>query len=289
LGERDCSVQRRHQKLVEEAPAPGLSTDQRSRLHQLGVTVAQTVGLVNAATAEFLLTPEGEFWFLEVNARLQVEHGVTELVSDLDIVKEQLWIAAGEPLSEQARLAAERAATPTKHAIEIRLSAEHPALHFAPAPGRVTHWRLPSGPGVRVDPGVEEGSVVSEHYDPLIAKLLVVAEDRPAAIARLARAIDELEVGGVQTTLPFHRWLLAQPAFAGAEDLSTDLVDRLWRPTELVSVAALRAAELAAVAATEAAPPTPSRRPDGGINDGRDGAAQAWWRAGIDEAMEPLA
>ncbi len=228
LGERDCSVQRRHQKLVEEAPAPGLTTEQRRALHGLAVKVAATVGLRNAATAEFLLTPEGEFWFLEVNARLQVEHGVTELVADLDLVHEQLWLAAGRPLSERVRAAAVGAATPTRHAIEVRLSAEDPAHDFAPAPGQISHWRPPSGPGVRLDAGVEEGSVVSSAYDPLLAKLMVVAADRPSALAGLARALDEFEIGGVQTTLPFDRWLLGQPDFAEATGLSTDLVQRLW-------------------------------------------------------------
>ncbi len=283
LGERDCSVQRRHQKLVEEAPAPGLSQDQRRALHDLGVKVARTVGLRNAATAEFLLTQDGEFWFLEVNARLQVEHGVTELVADIDIVHEQLWIAAGEPISPRTLAAAERAATPERHAIEVRLSAEHPALHFAPAPGRITHWRAPAGPGVRVDAGVEEGSVVSEHYDPLVAKLLVVAGDRPAAIARLGRALDEFEVGGIQTTLPFHRWLIGQPDFAEASGLATDLVDRTWQPIELVSVAALRAAELAARAALapQRASSPPTSHSNGRVDD-------TWWRAGIVEATERL-
>jgi acetyl/propionyl-CoA carboxylase alpha subunit len=203
----------------------------RRELHDLGVKVAKTVGLVNAATAEFLLTSEGDFWFLEVNARLQVEHGVTELMTDVDLVHEQLRIAAGRPISERAMAAADQAADPTRHAIEVRLSAEHPAVHFAPAPGRIRRWRMPGGPGVRVDAGVEEGSVVSEHYDPLLAKLLVVAADRDAAIARLACALDEVDVTGIQTTLPFHRWLVQQRGFAEASDLSTDLVDRLWRPT----------------------------------------------------------
>jgi len=290
LGERDCSTQRRHQKLVEEAPAPGLSTEQRRHLHELGVQVARTVGLRNAATAEFLLTPDGDFWFLEVNARLQVEHGVTELVADIDLVHEQLWIAAGRPVSERVMDAAQAAATPSRHAIEVRLSAEHPALHFAPAPGRLTHWRPPSGPGVRLDSGVEEGSVVSEHYDPLVAKLMVVAEDRPAAIARLRRALDELEVGGIQTTLPFHRWLLDQPDFGQAAGLSTDLVDRLWQPTELVSVAALRAAELAAKAASTDRSTTSASTMSGGQTDGlaNGRADDAWWRAGITEATERL-
>jgi acetyl/propionyl-CoA carboxylase alpha subunit len=280
LGERDCSVQRRHQKLVEEAPAPGLTREQRVELHQLAVAVSATVGLRNAATAEFLLTADGDFWFLEVNARLQVEHGVTELVSDIDLVQEQFWIASGRPLSPGVLRAAEGAADPVRHAIEVRVSAEHPALHFAPAPGTISRWRVPAGPGVRVDAGVEEGSVVSEHYDPLVAKLMVVGSDRAAALARLDRALDEFEIGGIQTTLPFHRWLVRQQSFAEATGLATDLVDRTWQPTELVSVAALRAAELAAAALaviTEA----PSGR------DAHTGASDdAWWRAGILESTE---
>jgi acetyl/propionyl-CoA carboxylase alpha subunit len=286
LGERDCSIQRRHQKLVEESPAPGLTADRRIALHALGVAVAATVGLRNAATAEFLLTPDGEFWFLEVNARLQVEHGVTELLTDIDLVHEQLRIAAGEPLSERVLATAATAHRPARHAIEVRLSAEDPSTGFAPAPGRIGRWRAPAGPGVRVDSGVGEGSSVSSDYDPLLAKLMVVAGDRPSALARLGRALDEFEVGGVQTTLPFHRWLLGEPAFATGADLSTNLVDRLWDPAPLVSRAALRAAELAAradvehpphsAAASVGQPPTPPV----------DDPAGAWWGAGIGEATE---
>ena len=285
IGERDCSTQRRHQKLVEEAPAAGLDTGQRRHLHQLAVEVARTVGLVNAATAEFLLSESGELWFLEVNARLQVEHGVTELVSGLDLVHEQLWLAAGRPLSADALRAAERASEPSGHAIEVRLSAEDPARDFAPAPGTISRWRAPAGPGVRMDSGVAEGSEVSTFYDPLLAKLLVHAADRPRAIQRLRRALDELEVGGVQTTLPFHRWLVDQPGFADATDLATDFVARAWRPTELVAQAALAAADAVAATARAQAPDRlrpPSARsgeerpePDGG----------AWWRAGIAERM----
>jgi acetyl-CoA/propionyl-CoA/long-chain acyl-CoA carboxylase, biotin carboxylase, biotin carboxyl carrier protein len=282
LGERDCSVQRRHQKLVEEAPAPGLGEDERRHVHELGVAVARTVGLHNAATAEFLLTPTGEFWFLEVNARLQVEHGVTELVSGLDLVHEQLWLAAGRPLSAPVLAAAAAAHHPQRHAIEVRLSAEDPAHGFAPAPGTIEHWRMPGGPGVRIDAGVEEGSTISPDYDPLLAKLLVVAPDRPAALARLARALDEVVVGGLQTTLPFDRWLLTRPEFVAAADLSTDLVERLWDPAPLLSAAALRAAELAARAAMEDGPASPVRT-DGAAAP----AAAAWWRAGIAEASEP--
>ncbi len=280
LGERDCSVQRRHQKLVEEAPAPGLNAAQREHLHQLAVRVAQAVGLRNAATAEFLLTPSGEFWFLEVNARLQVEHGVTELVTGIDLVHEQLWLAAGRPIGEHVLAAAATASRPTRHAIEVRLSAEDPAAGFAPSPGRVTRWREPGGAGVRVDSGVEEGSIVTADYDPLLAKLLVVSHDRPTAIARLARALDEFEVGGVQTTLPFHRWLLGQPGFASVEGLSTELVERSWDPAPLVSEAALRAAELAAVAAGQQ-PVAGARPADRALTD-----AERWWQAGIVEATE---
>jgi acetyl/propionyl-CoA carboxylase alpha subunit len=282
LGERDCSTQRRHQKLVEEAPAPGLTEEQRRELHELAVCIAEAVGLTNAATAEFLLAPSGEFWFLEVNARLQVEHGVTELVADIDLVHEQLWIAAGRPLSERVLAAAAVAATPVRHAIEVRLSAEDPAHDFAPSPGVLTAWSTPAGPGVRVDAGVQAGTVVSANYDPLLAKLMVVAVDRPGALARLARALDEFNIGGVQTTLPFHRWLVEQPGFREASDLSTDFVARTWQPAEVVSVAALRAAELAALASRDG---TVTNHPTGHA-PGNGVAASAWWRAGIAEAME---
>jgi acetyl/propionyl-CoA carboxylase alpha subunit len=250
LGERDCSTQRRHQKLVEEAPAPGLSEAQRRRLHELAVRIAGTVGLRNAATAEFLYAPDGEFYFLEVNARLQVEHGVTELVTGLDLVREQLWIAAGAPLSDAVRRAAATAATPSSHAIELRVSAEDPALGFAPVPGTITRWREPGGPGVRMDSGVVEGWHVGGDYDPLLAKLLVHAPDRDAAIARALRATGEFETGGVQTTLPFHAWLLGLPSFtAGA--LRTDLVAREWQPGPLRAAAAERAVEVVARALSD--------------------------------------
>jgi acetyl/propionyl-CoA carboxylase alpha subunit len=227
LGERDCSIQRRHQKLVEEAPAPGLTADDRRRLHDMAVRVASAAGLRNAATAEFLRAPDGEFYFLEVNTRLQVEHGVTELVTGVDIVREQLHLAAGEPLSPAVLAAAERAATPVGHAIEVRLSAEDPGRDFAPTPGRATRWRLPSGPGVRVDTGLEEGDRVPPEYDNLIAKLMVHAGTRDAAIDRLRRAIDETEIAGIQTTLPFHRFVATDPSFR-AGLLSTDWVGEHW-------------------------------------------------------------
>jgi acetyl/propionyl-CoA carboxylase alpha subunit len=227
IGERDCSVQRRHQKLIEEAPAPGLTTEQRRRLHELAVRVTAAAGLHNAATCEFLYDGSREFYFLEVNTRLQVEHGVTELVSGLDIVHEQFWLAAGQPLSEQAHAAAARAASPTSHAIEARIAAEDPARAFAPTPGRISRWVMPAGPGVRVDTGIEPGDRVPPEYDNLIAKLMVHAMDRPTAIDRLRRSLDETEIGGIQTTVPFHRFVTDDAAF-GAGDLSTGFVDERW-------------------------------------------------------------
>jgi acetyl/propionyl-CoA carboxylase alpha subunit len=227
IGERDCSLQRRHQKLVEEAPAPLLSEEERRGLHETAVQAARAVGLVNAATAEFLFDTERHFWFLEINTRLQVEHGVTELVSGVDIVREQLWLAAGYPLAPSVLEAAERAARPTRHSIEVRLSAEDPARAFAPAPGTIDRFELPSGPGVRVDTAVGPGTRIPPDYDPLIAKLMVVDETRDAAIARLARALDETTITGIQTTLPFPRFIVRDERFRAAE-LSVDWVDGNW-------------------------------------------------------------
>ena len=227
IGERDCSLQRRHQKLIEEAPAPGLSSDQRADLHELAVRVGSAAGLTNAATAEFLRAPDGAFYFLEVNTRLQVEHGVSELVGGVDIVQEQFRLAAGEDLSEAALAAAARATDPDGHAIEVRLAAEDPSAEFGPGPGRIRRWVMPSGPGVRVDTGFGVGDRVPPDYDNLVAKIMVHAVDRPAAIDRLRRALDETEVAGVQTTLPFHRFVARHPGFRDAE-LSTDWVAENW-------------------------------------------------------------
>jgi len=244
IGERDCSIQRRHQKLVEEAPAPGLAVEERRGLHRLAVRVATLAGLVNAATAEFLRSPDGSFYFLEVNTRLQVEHGVTELVSGLDIVREQFWLAAGRPLSAEAIAASERAAEPGGHAIEVRIAAEDPSREFTPTPGPVRRWEMPAGPGVRVDTAIEVGDRISPDYDNLIAKLMVHAGDRAAAIRRLRRALDETEIAGIQTTLPFHRFVAGHPAFRDGE-LSTSWVGEWWDgPGELHR--ATRSAMLAA-------------------------------------------
>jgi acetyl/propionyl-CoA carboxylase alpha subunit len=227
IGERDCSLQRRHQKLLEEAPAPGLTIDERRDLHGMAVRVAAAAGLTNAATAEFLRAPDGTCYFLEVNTRLQVEHGVTELVAGIDIVHEQFWLAGGEPLSLEALAAAERAVDPDGHAIEARLAAEDPSRDFAPVPGQIRHWVMPGGPGVRVDTGLGSGDRVPPDYDNLVAKILVHAKDRDTAIDRLRRALDETEIAGIQTTLPFHRFVARHEGFR-AGLLSTDWVAETW-------------------------------------------------------------
>jgi len=288
LGERDCSLQRRHQKLVEEAPAPLLTEDERRGLHETAVHAATAVGLVNAATAEFLFDTSRRSWFLEINTRLQVEHGVTELVHDLDIVREQLWIAAGYPLSDRVIAAATRAARPTRHAIEVRLSAEDPARGFAPTPGTVGRWDLPDGPGVRVDTAVGSGSRIAPDYDPLIAKVMVVDEDRDRAIERLARALDETTIGGIQTTLPFHRFIVGDPGFQAAE-LSVDWVDRHWpaiateRRHAALEVAARAAATAVAADGHRTGPGSPGRDPVGATTHPpveTASSTSAWARAG---------
>jgi acetyl/propionyl-CoA carboxylase alpha subunit len=222
LGERECSVQRRHQKLVEESPAPGLTATQRDALAEAARRVVGTVSFHNAATVEFLLDGEGNHYFLEMNTRLQVEHGVTELVTGLDLVAWQIRVAAGERLPE-AVLHAE----PRGHAIEVRLYAEDPHHGFEPAAGTVGAWLMPGGPGVRIDAGVAADTVLPSEYDPLLAKLLVHAVDRPAAVARLRRALDETLIGGVQTDLSFLRWLADEPGFVAGE-YDTGLVADRW-------------------------------------------------------------
>ncbi|MEA2549369.1 MAG: acetyl-CoA carboxylase, biotin carboxylase subunit [Chloroflexota bacterium] len=282
IGERDCSLQRRHQKLVEEAPASNLSEDERRELHATAVRAARAVGLVNAATAEFLFDADRRFWFLEVNTRLQVEHGVTELVSDVDIVREQLWIAAGYPLSERVLGAAAAAARPTRHAIEVRLSAEDPGRSFAPAPGTIGRWEMPSGPGVRVDTAVEDGSRVAPDYDPLIAKVMVVDETRPAAIDRLARALAETTITGIQTTLPFHRFIAADAGFRSGP-LSIDWVDGNWAAIgEGLRRSALETARALAAAAVESDVERVRTASARAVQDAGDG----WSRAGRAAAVE---
>jgi acetyl/propionyl-CoA carboxylase alpha subunit len=280
VGERDCSLQRRHQKLVEEAPAPGLGSAERAALHAMAVKVATAAGLTNAATCEFLLEPDGQFHFLEVNTRLQVEHGITELVSGLDIVREQLLLAAGRPLSDDALAAAQHAAAPDSHAIEVRISAEDPGRDFAPTPGLVRRWVMPAGPGVRVDTATEAGDRVPPEYDNLLAKIMVHARDRDAAIDRLARALGETEIAGIQSTLPFHRFVARDPSFRAA-DLSTGWVGEHWDgPAE--AERAQRLARLAAALAWRTAVLAPAARPPTGSapsGSPRGRPAEAPWAA----------
>jgi acetyl-CoA carboxylase biotin carboxylase subunit len=224
LGERECSIQRRHQKLVEESPSPAVDADLRRRMGDVAVRAARAVGYTNAGTCEFLLDPDGEFYFLEVNARLQVEHPVTELVTGLDLVHHQLRIAAGEPLG-----LSQDDVQPRGHAIECRVSAEDPSNSFFPSTGRIRAVVEPGGPGVRLDAALEPGQEVSLHYDPLLAKLIVWGPDRDSAIRRMRRALGEYLVLGVRTTIPFHRWLMEHPAFR-AGDLDTAFVERFWAP-----------------------------------------------------------
>ncbi|MBI2324854.1 MAG: acetyl-CoA carboxylase biotin carboxylase subunit [Chloroflexi bacterium] len=214
LGERDCSIQRRHQKLIEETPGPSVDDALRARLGDAAVRIARAAGYRNAGTCEFLVAPDGGFVFLEVNTRLQVEHPVTEMVTGLDLVALQLRIAAGEPLPFRQDEITRRGA-----AIECRITAEDPANGFLPAGGLVDQVRLPSGPGVRVDSALEPATWVPNEYDPLIAKVITYGRDRSEAIARMRRALAEAIVGGVPTTIPFHAQVLAEPDFvAGRYD-----------------------------------------------------------------------
>jgi acetyl-CoA carboxylase biotin carboxylase subunit len=218
LGERECSIQRRHQKLIEESPSPALVPETREAMEATVERACRAIGYENAGTFEFLLGADGTFYFIELNARLQVEHPVSELVTGIDVVHAQLRIAAGEPLHVTGR------APRRGHAIEIRLNAEDPSRGFAPAPGTITRIRPPLGPGVRFDTHVEDGSVIPPYYDSLLAKLVVVDEDRPAAIARALRALEELELGGVPTTREAAREILASPEFRSG-DYSTSFIE----------------------------------------------------------------
>ena len=207
-GERECSIQRRHQKLIEESPSPALRSKTREEMEAAAERACRAIGYRNAGTFEFLLGPDGAFYFIELNARLQVEHPVTELVTGMDLVREQLRIAFGERLERTGR--AERRG----HALEVRINAEDPANDFAPAPGTITRFRPPLGPGVRLDTYVEEGSSVPPHYDSLLGKLIVWDEARPEAISRALRALGELQVDGLPTTRELAIDVLRSEGFA---------------------------------------------------------------------------
>ena len=223
LGERDCSIQRRHQKLIEESPAPLVDDELRERIGKIAVEAARAVDYRGAGTIEGLLSEDGEYFFLEMNTRVQVEHCVTEAVTGVDIVREQILIAAGEELSfgqDDIRWHG--------HAIECRINAENAAKNFAPAPGTVTHYREPSGPGVRVDSGVLSGSEITPLYDPMVAKLIVWDADRERATRRMARALREFEIEGVTTLIPFHKAIMASEQWAKAETCRDLIEDKEW-------------------------------------------------------------
>ena len=225
LGERDCSAQRRHQKIVEESPSPAVDDALREALGAAATALARTAGYTGAGTVEFLLGEDGSWWFLEVNTRLQVEHPVTEAVAGIDLVRAQIDIAAGRPLELE-----QEDVRPRGHALECRLYAEDPAAGFVPGDGRLVRFRPPLWPGVRVDTGVREGDAVGLGYDPLLAKLIAHAEDRDACLDRMAAALGETEVLGVRTNLGFLSWLIAQPAFRSG-DVDTGYVEREWSPS----------------------------------------------------------
>jgi acetyl-CoA carboxylase biotin carboxylase subunit len=220
LGERECSIQRRHQKLVEESPSPALTPELRSAMEEVVERACGVIGYTNAGTFEFLLDRGGSFYFMELNARLQVEHPVTEFVTGIDIVREQIRIAAGEPLLSIGR------AHRSGHAIELRLNAEDPTRDFVPTPGRLERFRPPLGPGIRVDAYVEEGTEIPSFYDSLLAKLVVHDSDRDSAIKRAQRALKEFEIEGVTTTLPVIRDILASAEFARG-NYSTSFISEL--------------------------------------------------------------
>ena len=245
LGERECSLQRRHQKVFEECPSVAVDATLRARLGEAALAVARAVKYRSAGTVEFLLTPSGEFFFLEVNTRLQVEHPVTEAVYGVDLAQLMIREALGEPLDlRQENL------IPRGHAVECRVYAEDPLRGFAPSPGMIHHLERPDGPGVRVDSGVREGSLVPLDYDPILAKLVVWGEDRPRALARLRRALTEYRVAGIATTLPLFRLLLDVPEFQTGE-LHTGLLDELLArgPVQALEAAVDPAVEEAAIVA----------------------------------------
>jgi acetyl-CoA carboxylase biotin carboxylase subunit len=266
LGERECSIQRRHQKLVEEAPSPAVSSELREWMGAAAVSAAEAVAYRGAGTCEFLLAPDQSFYFLEMNTRIQVEHPVTELVYGVDLVREQLRIAAGESMRVQPGWL-----SPRGWSMECRITSEDPANGFLPATGRIEHLGIPAGPGVRWDGGVEVGDEITLFYDSLLGKLIVWAPDRAQAIARMRRALDELTLVGVGTNQGFHRRLLADPAFQ-AGDIDIGFLER--RADLVVPALSEREfADLAIAAALAEDEARRSRRP--AVSNG-DHAGDAW-------------
>jgi len=222
LYERDCTIQRRHQKLLEEAPSPSVDWKLRKRMGDMAIKAARAVNYVNAGTIEFLLDTDGKFYFLEMNTRVQVEHGITELITGIDIVKEQIRIAAGEKLSikRQDKI-------PLKgHAMECRINAEDPANDFVPCPGKIEKFNMPGGPGIRVDTHASAGYTVPPYYDSMIGKLMVLGRNRGEAISMMQRALEEFIIEPIKTTIPLHREIMKNPIFRRAQ-MYTDFIQRL--------------------------------------------------------------
>jgi acetyl-CoA carboxylase biotin carboxylase subunit len=282
LGERECSLQRRHQKVLEEAPSPIVDPDLRRRMGEVAVRVAQTANYTNAGTVEFLVDEEKRFYFLEMNTRLQVEHPVTELITGLDLVHLQIHIAAGEKLPFRQEDVSIRG-----HAIECRIYAEDPDNNYFPSPGKITLLQEPSGPGIRVDSGTYEGWNVPIDYDPLLAKLIGYGSDRDQTIARLARALNEYFVGGIKTNLGLFGRILRDGGFRAAK-LDTGFLDRMLKRTQdrqadsnVVQVAVIAAGLFAALGSTE-------QGPGNGTDSGsraREKAASNWKDVGRGEAL----
>jgi acetyl-CoA carboxylase biotin carboxylase subunit len=274
LFERECSIQRRHQKVIEESPSPFVDPELRERMGALALALTRQAGYLNAGTLEFLVDADRNPYFLEMNTRLQVEHPVTELVTGCDLVKLQIRIARGERLPFRQQDLRQRG-----HAIECRVYAEDPERGFLPSPGRIEALRVPGGPGVRDDSGVYEGCVVPVQYDPLISKLIAYGEDREEALARMRRAVAEYKVIGVKTTLPFFERVLRHPAFA-AGNYDTSFVEKAFaaagprgeRPVQVaVAAAAIRAYR--------------ERQAGRGDPAAAGPGASAWWQAGLREAQ----
>jgi acetyl-CoA carboxylase biotin carboxylase subunit len=270
LGERDCSIQRRHQKVLEESPSPAVTPDLRAQMGEVAVRAAQAAGYTNAGTVEFLLAPDRSFYFLEVNARLQVEHPVTEEVTGMDLVREQLRISAGGALGYDQSAIQRRG-----YAVECRIYAEDPSTGFLPSTGRLVGYRPPGGPGVRVDSGIEEEGDIGVYYDPIIAKLIVRASERQQGLERMARALREFLVLGVKTNIPLHRWLVAHPDVRSGQ-VDTGWLERTWSPADAQSLVSEEDVETAAIAAALL---VDSHRPAAVVvssDDGRGRMGSAW-------------
>jgi acetyl-CoA carboxylase, biotin carboxylase subunit len=272
LGERECSIQRRHQKMIEEAPSPAITSAQRAAMGETAVAAARAVDYEGAGTIEFLYQ-DGAFYFLEMNTRIQVEHPVTELVTGLDLVQWQIRIAAGEPLTLR-----QEDIEWTGHAIECRITSEDPANSFLPSTGRIEHLELPSGPGVRWDAGIATGYEVGLYYDPMLAKLIVHAPTREMAIERMHRALGELRIDGVATSVPFHLRVMREPEFRAGEidilylDRHGESLTRVEPTDEEVRIAALVAALLEEERRTH--------RSAGRIGNGGVGSSGGWRSGG---------